>query len=61
MLNFFGGVLIEALVLGVIYLFGGFVMWNFDPSTWDPLLRFVLGGFSLYCSLQVISAVVDNR
>ena len=33
--------LIVAVVTFImVYLFAGFIPWNWDPSTWDPLSRF---------------------
>lgn len=56
MLKLFGVLTIEALLLSILYLLGSFVAWDFDPSTWTNVLRFVVGAFAVYLTVQVLNA-----
>jgi multisubunit Na+/H+ antiporter MnhB subunit len=32
--------IVAAVTFIMFYLFAGFIPWNWDPSTWDPVSRF---------------------
>ena len=60
MVRFIGAFILEALILSALYLLGSFVAYDFNPASWEPILRFVIGGSSLYATVQVLSAVLDG-